>query len=439
MSKKYKNALIIAALDGIASLYSGVGVIVNSIFRGYDEISEKLDFDEKPHLYAIVPAFDFDSTFYNEDVHLFTEKVCKMHGGEIIFLPSLCHGESINAIWGGNSIFDTKLQWESLALALASQLTAFEKIYSDQIIVQTHDTLFAGTSKYMDGNRVKICWVPHSLSLVFRDHRQDARIDFETRSIDTIKLKGGSIGFISEQTKRLLESHFSFPEERLISFYSGIIRNKIDEKEEEKQRKALFTKYGIPNNKDLIFSWGRCVYQKGIDLIIDGFAKLNKWQKSTLHLVLLCPTETTPTEYLNQIQYLLGTLDKEDYTFISEYDSHLPSLVLGYEKTKIVLLASRFEGFGLISLETLTYKKPKSIVIYSPIDTFKEVLKDYEQAIELEELNSQSIADCIYRATQKLIGGQQSLKLDDPKIHLARYDFVNNYTKGFNDVIHKKT
>jgi glycosyltransferase involved in cell wall biosynthesis len=135
----------------------------------------------------------------------------------------------------------------------------------------------------------------------------------------------------------------------------------------------------------------------------------------------------------------LGTLDKEDYTFISEYDSHLPSLVLGYEKTKIVLLASRFEGFGLISLETLTYKKPKSIVIYSPIDTFKEVLKDYEQAIELEELNSQSIADCIYRATQKLIGGQQSLKLDDPKIHLARYDFVNNYTKGFNDVIHKKT
>ncbi len=436
MQEKSKNVLIIVALDGIASLYSGVGVIVNSIFRGYDEICKNLDFDEKPDLYAIVPSFDFDSTFYNENVYLSTEKVCKSHGGKVIFLPSLCHGESINVIWSGNSIFDTKLQWESLSVSLASQLAVFEKMYSGQIIVQTHDTLFAGTCKYVDSNRVQICWVPHSLSLVFKDKRHDARIDFETQAIENIVAKRGSIGFISEQTKGLLENCFNVPKERLISFYSGIIYNKIDEKEEEELRKGLFSKYGIPDNKYLIFSWGRCVYQKGIDLIIDGFAKLQERQKNNFHLVLLCPTETTPTEYLEEVECLLKTLNKESYTFISEYSSQLPPIVLGYQKTKVIVLASRFEGFGLISLETLAYKRPQSIVLYSPLDTFKEVLGDYEQAIKLEDFSSQSIAKCLDKIVDELTSEEHSLNLGDPKQYLASYDFVKNYTKGFNELIH---
>lgn len=418
-------ALVVISFDGIASMYSGVGVVVNFFFEGYDEIRTRAGLDHVD-LYAAASFIKKDSPDFNHDIYRAVSEKCAQHGGNVALIPSFVNGAKLLEVWRGNDHVNYLTQWESCSLSMASFIKGLSAAGYKKIFVLAHDTIFAKTAAHLQSEDVRLCWIPHSLSHLFVDHYHEGRLSFETESIRNLVQQNNYIGFISDQTKELLISNYGVRHKSLISFYSGIYYRSAKYKGKNEISIANRLKEaGIPTHKKLIFSWGRCVRQKGFDLIIDSFSQLlndPSVSGSDYHLVLLAPTYMTPLPYHELIVKKLERI-KPSVSFIESFHSSLAYDVVKYTNTRIVLLASRFEGFGLTSLEVNAFRHAGLGIVYSDIPTFEEVFTGCPYALRAENNNHQSL----YEKMRQLVsnGPTKEVSIVNPK-----YDFITNYAHG---------
>lgn len=433
--KESKNALVVLAIDGISTIYSGVGTIVYSFFEAYDEI--KRSFGEiNVELFAFTPYFDMKDSRYSSRVSNDVKEICLRNGGELIYLPTMCHGEAHTNSWRGNKSVSITTQWESSAISAAASLNLLSMIGKyDNIFVLCHDSLFANVAKFILNDNVHLCWVPHSLSSIINDHIQSNKLEYETESINEHIKKGHKIAYISELTKQALLTTFSCKEEQLVSLYSGIfLKSKKFNISEKKS--SIFNKYNIPQNKPLIFSWARCHYVKGIDTILRAFISYKNnisYNNADVHLILLCPDSSSINSYIEEINNLKGNLSSDDYTFINSFDEQLPLVVLKHDLTKGVILASRSEAFGLCSLEALAFRNPNVSIIYSRIPTFEEVLKGKNNTKSFSPEDYLELAKNINEITT-----EKKDSLSEVNSPNDKFDLVKNYSHGlFNFILNK--
>lgn len=430
--KKNKNAFVVLAIDGISTIYSGVGTIVYSFFEAYDEI--KRSFGEiNVDLFAFTPYFDMKDSRYSSRVLNDVKEVCIRNGGDVIYLPTMCHGEAHTNSWRGNDSIPIITQWESAAISAAASLNLLSSLGQyDNIFVLCHDSLFANVAKFVLNDNVHLCWVPHSLSSIINDHIQSNKLQYETESINEHLKKGHKIVYISDLTKQALLTTFSCKEEQLVSLYSGIfLQSKKFDISVEKTN--IFNKYNIPQNKTLIFSWARCHYVKGIDTILKAFIffKKNSFiNNNNVHLVLLCPDSSSINSYIEEINNLKGDLSSEDYTLINSFDEQLPMIVLKHKLTKGVILASRSEAFGLCSLEALAFRHSNVFIIYSRIPTFEEVLNGKNKTMSFLPEDYLELANNINAIITEEKDGVSEVYLPDDK-----FDLVKNYSYGLSSFI----
>ena len=85
--KHSKKGLIVASLDGIASLYSGVGVVVDSVFENFDRIESDLALDEYD-VHAAVPLFDHKTDDFSAKQLSSIELFCRQRGGKVHHLDN---------------------------------------------------------------------------------------------------------------------------------------------------------------------------------------------------------------------------------------------------------------------------------------------------------------------------------------------------------------
>lgn len=439
--KQKKNAFVVLAIDGIATIYSGVGTIVYSFLEAYDDI--KRSFGEPAFdLFALTPYFNFNDSRYSARVVNDVTAICRRNGGDLIYLPTLCHGEAHTHSWRGNDHVPIKTQWESASISAAASLNLVARLGGyHNIFVLCHDTLFANVAKFLLPANIHLCWVPHSLSSIFDDHIQSDKLHYERESIATLLTNGHHIAYISELTKSALVDDFSCKEEQLVSLYSGIFL-RSGKFRIPADRISVLKKYNIPQDRPLVFSWARCAYAKGIDTILKAFISYKKNTLSTdqVHLVLLSPDSTAINSYTDEIKELTGQLSPEQYTFITEFDEQLPLVVLGYERTKCVILASRFETFGLSSLEALAFRHSAISILYSRIPTFEEALnaknktKPFSPAEYLDL--AEELKTTLLEKGDYLVGEPQTPESNVPD---ERFDLVKNYAYGLSNFIRKFT
>ena len=131
-------------------------------------------------------------------------------------------------------------------------------------------------------------WIPHSLCAVFKDQFSDfERMSIEKESIESIlKTKNDNIGYISNYFKDILHRKYKVPNERLVPFINGIYKKSSRFSKLDSIIIDEIQNNGIPLNKNIIFSWGRCVYQKGFDLLIPAYRKF-LIKNPDYHLILL--------------------------------------------------------------------------------------------------------------------------------------------------------
>jgi|GEM_PF-3916272 len=439
--KKKKNAFVVLAIDGISTIYSGVGTIVYSFFEAYDEIKSSFgehDFD----LFAFTPYFNMNDSRYSARVLNDVTEICRRHGGDVMYLPTMCHGEAHTNSWRGNDHVPIKTQWESASISAASSLNLLSRLGGyDEIFVLCHDTIFANVSKFILNANIHLCWVPHSLSSIFDDHIQSDKLQYEKESINTLLKNGHKISYLSELTKSALSAVFFCKEEQLVSLYSGIFL-RSGKFRIPADRTSVLKKYNIPQDRPLVFSWARCAHAKGIDTILKAFIsyKKNNFLNNNVHLVLLCPDSTAINSYTDEINELKGQLSPEHYTFITHFDEQLPLVVLKYDRTKCVILASRFETFGLSSLEALAFRHPDVSIMYSRIPTFEEVLNGKNKTKPFSPEDYLELADDLKTTLMDngncLAGEPQASESNLPD---DRFDLVKNYSYGLSNFIHQFT
>ncbi len=430
-----KLGLVIAAADGIMSLQSGVGMVVNFFFEAFGEIAAALpewDID----LYAACPRVNAGSSDFSPNAFELVNRQCRQYNGRVIPLANLSSGNSLNEVWKGTAQHASAAVWESCCQALAAGAESLDEAY-DKIIILAHDTLFVNLSGYVADPRVEVCWIPHSLGTLFKDPNQGERIRFEQEKITNLRRRGDKIGYISHFTKAHLLEHYGVTGAELVSFYSGIYFNS------HKYRQTgligdFMGRHRIPAAKKLIFSWGRCSDQKGIDIIIEAYGSIlreNPHFGDEYHLVLLCPTETTYEEYLAGILLSLGKLPAGSCSFIAEFQEKVQYEILSYANTRFVLLCSRYESFGLTSIEALYKTNPSATIIYAPLPTFREVLAG-GSAVELAENSAACLEKVLLAQSQKSLPG---LSAPGQRAVLGeKFSIEKNYSYGLSQLVPKE-
>ena len=398
---KKKIAIIIAAADGVLSLQTGVGIVVNFFFEAFDEIRRDLG-EPDTSLYAMCPRVNKESPDFNTTAAAVVAGACARNKGRVIPLENISSGRSLNEIWKGTELFSSGEAWESCCKSLAQNVIALAVAY-EKVYMLVHDTLFVNVSAYLPAGNIQVCWIPHSLGTLFADSGQTDRINFEKSKIVNLIARGDKIGCISNYTYQHLRDYYGINEQQVIPFPSGIYFNSV-RYGPSPESKLFLSAFSIPAEKKLLFSWGRCSDQKGIDIIVKSFKSIirhNPLIQFEWHLVLVCPTETSYPEYLAGIYDDLCELPPHTYTFIDRFQFRLQYDLLAYEWTRIILLCSRYESFGLSSIEALFKCHPLSTIVYSPLPTFDEVFEGAFNSVRLEENSEAVLTFTIFRIMEK--------------------------------------
>ncbi len=409
-----KIGIFIAAHDGLQSMLTGVGVMVSSFVEAFPEIKKEIDFfkDKEIDLIGLAPYLKKDSNDFNIKIQKLTDTICKENRGKLIEISTFSDGSSGKSIWGNH------LQWRGASLSAASMINSMKNKY-DLIYVIGHDTIFSLIGKYLlPSKKIKFIWIPHSLGKVFDDESScEERIKIETEAVQTINNNPlFYFGYIGESFRNILIEKYGAKDEKLLSLINGIYGNSQSYLLCKDDTERIETRYNIPKDKKLIFSWGRCVNQKGYDLIISAYKEfVKKFPK--YHLILLMPTETSEEDYVEKIKNQIKELPLGSFTAIYSFDDKLPNYVLQNSNLEMIIFASIFEGNPIIGLEALYFHKDSKI-LYSEIDPLKELFNGIEFATEF----SLTLDDLLY----KMLKVESLGKIEGSK----KIEFVDNYILG---------
>ena len=409
-----KIGIFIAAHDGLQSMLTGGGVMVSSFVEAFPEIKKEIDFlkNKEIDLIGLAPYLKKDSNDFNIRIQKLTDTICKENRGRLIEISTFSDGSSEKSIWGNH------LQWRGASLSAASVVNSMENKY-DIIYVIGHDTIFSLIGKYLlSSKKIKFIWVPHSLDRVFDDESSsDERIKIEAEAVHAINNNPlFYFGYIGESFRDILIKEYGAKDEKLLSLINGIYGSSQSYFLCRDDIERIKTKYSIPKDKKLIFSWGRCVSQKGYDLIISAYKEFVK-KFPEYHLILLMPTETSEEDYVEKVKNQIKELPQESFTAIYSFDDKLPNYVLQNSNLEMIIFASRFEGNPIIGLEALYFHKDSKI-LYSEIDPLKELFNNIEFATEFSLTSGDLLDKMLKVESQKKIEGSKKIK------------FVDNYILG---------
>lgn len=135
-----------------------------------------------------------------------------------------------------------------------------------------------------------------------------------------------------------------------------------------------------------VIAVGRYVYQKGFDLLIQAWSKIEK-QNPDWQLAIFGEGDRTPYEKLVR---QLG---------IDASRCHLngptTNIQLEYANSSLFVFSSRFEGFGMVLVEAMACGLP--VVSFSCPCGPKDIIKEGEDGLLVENGNVQALADAIKR------------------------------------------
>lgn len=146
----------------------------------------------------------------------------------------------------------------------------------------------------------------------------------------------------------------------------------------EKTPKVLETSNRL-KGKTVIGTAARLYHEKGVDVLLKAFAVV---QKSALNVHLLIVGDGVQNDYLQKLASDLGIDDACSWLGRLPWNEAMAYLTL----MDIVVVPSRFEGFGLTAIEAMACKKP---VVASNVDGLAEIIQDRQNGflVSPEDVN----------------------------------------------------
>ncbi len=364
----------IIAHDGIISLYTGVGrVVLDSIAV----LSQNKNIDFRYKVNAITGAYTEECLGYNKEIEKLNNALIKKTGGKIY--------KCINTS-SGNVSYGTPEHWMASSVSAATIIKNISSLDSLTINL-CFDTPFALVPKYFsqykDENNIFV-WIPHSTGKL---HKTDSaittsesyaniRLQWEQNSIDYINSSTDSfVGYIGKYMKQHLINDYMTEKNKLIDFTNGLNteNKKFKDILTQEQIKRVLDENRIPTDVPLLLAFGRLEPYKGFDRAIKVGGRLaTKGYKTLILSQPYSPNDPLIDEY----KKLMKKYNPEGIFLYKDFSFDLPHILMQWHNTKVLLIPSKVEPFGLIPEEARLYRNPEMRIAISQVDGLTEQVSD---------------------------------------------------------------
>ena len=199
------------------------------------------------------------------------------------------------------------------------------------------------------------------------------------------------------------------------TIYNSIDIERIDSLLSVLSPEVLKKEIGLPASKIIIGTVSRLRHEKGIDILMDSFDGLIR-EISEVHLIIV--GDGSDRIALSDQTDRLGI--HESVTFWGEAEWETAIRFLGI--MDIVVVPSRFEGFGLTAAEAMAAGKP---LIASDVFGLREIVSHNETGLlfpcgDLEKLKS-ALADLCHDSSKRLSMGLEGRKRAESLFGVAEF------------------
>jgi hypothetical protein len=420
------NALVVTAIDGLATVESGIASIVHWFFEELEGIVERVPQLRRPDwtLYAISPRIDPASADFSARVYDIAATACKRRGGEFLW-ADVDDGSSLRAVWALGHV----PRWERMCASVAGHVRALAARHS-RVTVLVHGIMMATLREQLrDLANVQVIFITHTLGHVFEDEASAGRAAFEARGFAAMaRFPQDRIGYIGSYFEEILRTRYGRTTEQLAPFVNGVPQTsfRFPTGVPAEVRRDHLRRAGVPLDRPLLFSWGRCAPQKGFDALIPALGEFHARSAGEWHSVLLMPQEVAPAAYVAQLDDELAQLPPGSYTAIRRFDPLLPFYLLQEAALRIVVFASRFEGAPLSPLETLRFGSPRLRLAWHDIPPLAQFLGGVGTTFPFRSLDRSEVVQALIEARDH----------DDVVLTESRVQsFADNTAAGLRDVL----
>lgn len=392
-------ALVVVSIDGLASLKSGIGSIVRWFFEATDEIvasTQRLQ-NDRWSLHALSPRLDPSSEDYSHQIVADTAAVCDRYRGDFRWFD-VEDNSSLKNVWS----LDNVARWRVMCRNAAAHIRHLAG-GRRSVTVLAHGTMFATLRSHLSSlSNVQVIYMTHTLGRVFLDANAANRTSYEDEGFAEMRAAPqDKIGFVGTYYRDVLLAEYDRRDDDLVPFQNAVyVRS-------EQFRHLTSTRLEtVPADKRLIFSWGRCVPQKGFDVLIPAFGEFlaRRIDADDWHLVLLAPQEVAAPEYTAMLREELSLLPAGSWTLIQRFDPLLPLQILASPSLEICVFASRFEAGPLTLIEALTFGHEAVRIVWHDIPPMRHILSHQPQAISFSPLQATEMSQAMSRAAEQVEG-----------------------------------
>jgi glycosyltransferase involved in cell wall biosynthesis len=410
--------VILVTYDGIVSSYCGIGTSCRTLINAFPLLKKHLSgtgIDLNLHL--VTPILDQNALGY--DLRVVNESIKTVSNNNMHFI--------INGSDGSYAYGDIK-NWEissSVAAQKVFDITRQRKY--DEVIALFVDTPYAKAPEIINLqkkpygiNNVISVLLFESDVLIHEPVRPNPhRLAWEARALKLASLDASTyVADVGEFLTNHFKKNYGMSNNNFVPLKMGL--NPEDNRFRLLRKSTIekkLKKYGIPLNKDIIFSVGRAVDYKGFDILINAFSQI----KSDAHLVFVASPYKVEESCVKELKKLIDK-KKISCTPIFDCDFELPAIICQWYKTKVVAQLARYEPFGLVPEEVRLWSRNSGpVVLASNRDGFCEQISDTKDGFLVDIDDTKIVA-------QKI---DSILNMDDKQISKIKNKglqrFKNNY------------
>ncbi len=425
-----KKHLIIATYDGVGTHYSGVGTIAKNMVYALNDLAER----EKIKVSVAYVNVDKQAKVFNKKCFEAASSLVNKTGGYLIPLCNTTKGQSEWDMW--RSFKEWDYTCVSLVTALNTILDSNEENYV--ILNDTPFLFFAKYKELINDKNLKCFYFPLSTGKnhAFGDTEwRSNRIRAEQLCFDLISRDRNSkiIALGSKFAERMSDDYgLSFSKDDFLQ--NGLCFEEYDEFLHRKFSNRDLKRLGIeiPDNKKIIFAWGRCSIAKGFAELASAWAKAYK-DLPDHYLVLQIPNNSGESDYFNNIKNFLKDIPRS--VVVDDFNPEIWKTVLRTESTEVVCIPSLMDPFPHTSIEAKLFSREMNYVtIISNVDGAVDAF-DKDEAIFVDPRNKSLFSEkIIYAAmldlsTKKEMNDGNTTSVDKFNFPLILKDFVKKNLK----------
>jgi glycosyltransferase involved in cell wall biosynthesis len=403
-----KKAIYYLTFNGIFNDTNGIATqtrnVIDMVEKYRDNLQSEIgEFD----FYIVCPKPDSNYWGYSKE---YFDKIKKRLNNANIKLH-LCALDNDIEFWDVRN-------WKILCKKAAEFINRTSTDYINNLVIAI-DTPYIQVAKYIYARpNINTVLVLYGGAYVLDANIDTVRLKWEQDGLDIAKknphVKIADVGI--GMTNILIEK-YRCKKSDFVPFKTSISIN-----QEDKDFNKCLSKYNIPKDIPIIFSFGRADAMKGFEDVINATAKF----KDSSRLVLLAPG----TDDNENIRLYKELKDKyyPDMILISEFDRELPKSIVKNCNTVMVICPSHKECFSNIPLEVSAWTKDTgTILLCRDIDSYSEVIKDSYNGFLFSDY------DDLQSKIGKILGMSRDERLKISKsaydIVLKDYDIVDQFKK----------